>query len=738
MAGLLVGFFFANGEIVKYMGILNSGSFGQSVNAAGVRIGLKFMVLAFLGLNLWYRFSTVFDYSRFVGGVFLFLGVCSLVVVLFPRFLKAFLFLFGVSFFLFGFRSYDVQSQVFETVVGFVAITVFLVNMRGAWGRAHGAGREGQRAEDGRVGLNRQLVGLLLCYVGLSVLSLMVLPVGHIVKDFLYFGVKSSAMGVANAIPNSQLYPFSGINRLILFFVLAYGLATSVNAREQYRWLFVGLFVGTVFCAFLGLLDFYGIVSLDWYRKEDTPGVLHSMFLNRGWFAEFVITLVPFVLLGFMSRMKGLWWKIALFSSLVICELALILAGARAGWVSYPLILFMCWLFSYFSREGRFESFHFRWKDLIKIAVSVPITIGISFLLIFQILMPLSAYLGEKTGSKGIQAKSKASAAVIKTQTSRIFKESKGGRYYTWGEGLNVGREKPVFGMGYESFCWHANILADRHESYFHRFQTQEKIKKIHDTPHSIFYQLFVSGGIVGVCLWMIIIAYTITILIVDVFRNKRLINIPVVISIISFHMYGIFQSMQYIPMIWSIIFLNLGYAMTIDDEVLPEKVRRITGVVIKGMVLLVLVGGVVYFMDRGSQNLAEKYGLKVYAPDQEWHNYLGFYHKEKWPSGHFRWSGERGLIKMNGSGSVNFDFVCATPGVEKAPVNVIVSLDGEQIDEIRFQKKGGVKRRYYLKGNKRGQKHEFEFDVSRTWNPRRMGISGDWRDLGVAVAVPR
>ena len=61
-----------------------------------------------------------------------------------------------------------------------------------------------------------------------------------------------------------------------------------------------------------------------------------------------------------------------LFSSLVICELALILAGARAGWVSYPLILFICWLFFYFSKEGRFESFHFGWKDLAKVAVSVP------------------------------------------------------------------------------------------------------------------------------------------------------------------------------------------------------------------------------------------------------------------------------------------------------------------------------------------------------------------------------
>ena len=349
------------------------------------------------------------------------------------------------------------------------------------------------------------------------------------------------------------------------------------------------------------------------------------------------MTLVPFVLLGFMSSIQGIWWKIVLFGSLIICELALILAGARAGWVSYPLILFICWLFSYFSKEGRFETFHFRWKDLVKVAVSVPITIGISFLLVFQVLMPLSDHLAErKAGHGGVQAKAKTSTSYIENQASRILKVSKGGRYYTWGEGLHVGRERPVFGMGYESFCWHANVLVDIPESNFHRFYTEAEVNRIHDTPHSIYYQLFVSGGIAGLCLWMLTVFYAIAVLLVDGVKNKRLINIPVMISIISFHIYGIFQSMQYVPMIWSLIFLNLGYAMTIDEKVLPERVRRIAGWVVKVMVCLVLIGGVVHFMGRGSQELAEKYGLAVYAKDQDLHRYSGFIRRRRGLQGIF------------------------------------------------------------------------------------------------------
>ena len=356
-------------EILKLQGMLNGTSSGQISNSMWVRVAFNGFMFAFLGGNLFYRFSTIFDYNIFIKGLFLFLGVSSLFVILFPGYLRAFLFFFGASFFLFGFRGYDIQSQVFETVVVFVALTVFFVNLR----RKNGTG------------INRQLVWLFLCYIGLSVLSLQLLPVGHIVKDFYLFGLKTSFLQVANATPNTCLYPFAGINRLILYFAFALEVSRGKEARELFKWVFVGIFVGGVFCAFVGLLDYYRVISLKWYSRTVTGYALSSTFLNRSWLAEFILMMAPFVLIGFMSKIKGVWWKILLLASLVVCEIALILAGARGGWVSYPLILFICWLFFYFSEEGRLESFHFRWKSLIKVAVSVPITIVISFLLIFEV-----------------------------------------------------------------------------------------------------------------------------------------------------------------------------------------------------------------------------------------------------------------------------------------------------------------------------------------------------------------
>ena len=75
-------------------------SFWEIGNSAGVRIVLSVITFAFLGANVVYRFCTIFDYSSLIEGLFIFLGVVSLFVILFSRYLTTLLFFFGSSFFL--------------------------------------------------------------------------------------------------------------------------------------------------------------------------------------------------------------------------------------------------------------------------------------------------------------------------------------------------------------------------------------------------------------------------------------------------------------------------------------------------------------------------------------------------------------------------------------------------------------------------------------------------------------
>ena len=90
-------------------------------------------VAVFLLANLVIRFSSIFNYPPYNGYIAVFLGcvvlACGFVVV-FQRYLKAFLFIFGFSFFLFGFGSFEIQSRVFEILVTCVASTLFLVNLK--------------------------------------------------------------------------------------------------------------------------------------------------------------------------------------------------------------------------------------------------------------------------------------------------------------------------------------------------------------------------------------------------------------------------------------------------------------------------------------------------------------------------------------------------------------------------------------------------------------------------------
>jgi hypothetical protein len=701
----------------------------------------NFGIVAFLFANVVYRFFTLNDHGSFIEGLFIFLGMCSLFVILFPKYLRMLGFLFGLSFFLFGFRAFDVQSQIFETIVAFMAITVVAVNLIRGGSTRH----------------NRHLVVFLICYVGLSLFSLLLLPAGLILEDFWFFGLKASLLQIANSVPNGYLYPIAGINRLILFGILALSFSRAKNSYEMFKWLFIGIFTGCVFSAFVGLLDFYKIISLSWYRLGTviTPGSLHSTFLNRGWFAEFVLTVIPFSMIGFMSRIKGLWWRIFLLSTLVICEISLILAGARAGWLSYPVILFFCWLFVYFSKEGRLVNLRFSWWRFAKVAVSVPITIAVSFFLIFQVLMPLSDYfrkepgvqktlsvraksddvdknrpLSKETNLKNMEGTSEQAFRYIKERASSLA--DAGNRVPVWMQGVDVGRERPVFGMGYESFCWQANILSGFPFSYY-TINKKNKAKRILDTPHNIFLQLFVSGGVVGFGLWILMMVYVLTILILDLKKNRQFLNIPVIISIISFHMYGIFQSMQYIPMIWLLIFLNLGYAMTISEDVLPARVKKIAGILPKAVLICTLLGVFVYFLGYGSVSLAKKYGMEIYGMDKDRDNYIGFYPEERRHWRPYRWSGKTSLIKTPGNGIIALGFECHTPGIEKEPVVLSVYVDGEFMDMITFAKKRGFRRFYFLE-KRNEDNHKILLRVSRTWNPKKMGTGDDWRDLGVTL----
>ena len=245
----------------------------------------------FLMFNLVIRFCTIFYYPPYNGYIAAFFGglvCCCIFVILFPKYLKAFLFIFGFSFFLFGFGAIDIQSRVFELIVTIVATTLFVINWRAGKGSGQWSVVSGQKGEDSKQWaaegrertprLNRPLVILILCYVTLSLFSLLLLPVRQIVKDLWFFGFLDAFFYLFIGPLYGIYLPVTEVIQLALFVVLILQLSSTINCRENFKFLFSGIFSGAVFCALIGLLDFYGIISLAWYRFGTTasPGVLQA------------------------------------------------------------------------------------------------------------------------------------------------------------------------------------------------------------------------------------------------------------------------------------------------------------------------------------------------------------------------------------------------------------------------------------------------------------------------------
>jgi len=112
-----------------------------------------------------------------------------------------------------------------------------------------------------------------------------------------------------------------------------------------------------------------------------------------------------------------------------------------------------------------------------------------------------------------------------------------------------------------------------------------------------------------------------------------------------------------------------------------------------------------------------------------------GFYYREKWPDGtYYRWTDKEALIKLKKGGLVELTFICSHPDVEMNPVFLSVSLGSSDLDKISFIRKGAITRRYYIPETIT-KNMELIFKISRTWNPKKMGVNLDKRNLGVAVS---
>lgn len=647
----------------------------------------------------------------------------------FPQYLNHSLFVFSTGLILFGCQPYTVHSQVFILLVAQLGLAFCLTELSPKLNSP----------------VNPFLLKGLLLFVGCAGLSILNLPYQSLLDQLGLWGGAGFLDRFLFAIPDTPEYVLGSFNRLLLFIAWVFVLSSKYNPKQYYQAMGYGLMCGAMIATLTGLAEYFGWVALDAYAPRVQRFRIQSFFGNPGWYAEFISLATPFILAFFFHPKRNRLITVALFSSLVLIEISILLTGSRTSWVVYPVILFVCWLVFY--GVTQLSGGGFRKRKLLKIiayaVVSLPITLVISLLLISLFLTKdrftsttnttNTTNASETSQDTKEQAQSKKDREDAKGQKNLLFNRAQNianpaARTAIWRDAIYLAGESPVFGLGFESYRFWTTELQGRSDSFYGR---HGRLKMIFDTAHNSYLQMLVSVGAVGLLLWLSLSFYGIFRLLHEFYYQNAFFNSSVALSITAFLMYGLTQNMVYIPMIWFLWFVLMGYSLTLHSNTLAME--RVGVWWLRSVGAALVVGLLVFGFSDHQLNLAKKYQITLVDQDKQGAMFQGFYPPEVWASGQARWSGKAGEIRFtSGPGTVNFTLNSGDPhSSQSRPVVVRLLLDGLEQPNHQFIAPGKVALSIPVLTT---GEHLLELNVSHTWQPTGIG-SADSRHLGVGVA---
>jgi hypothetical protein len=302
-------------------------------------------------------------------------------------------------------------------------------------------------------------------------------------------------------------------------------------------------------------------------------------------------------------------------------------------------------------------------------------------------------------------------------------------RTVTMRYGLALARQAPSLGLGYETFGMHLraqlavpaspvaqvmNTAAASGETYF-------------DDTHNTYLQILVGTGSLGLAIWLILGGVGLLLVALALGGEATPRSACVLLAMVVFHFYGLFQGMQYVAVTWFVFHLTIGYAMTVDVKLPVARDWRLKSAFLV-LLALVVASAAGYWKDRGYRAIKERYGITSYLPDEA-AEFVGFYRPERGPDGEFRWMADRGIVHVFRARPFRLRFGCEHPDLDREPVRLSFRFEGQDAGSIVFLRPGAVEKRFDF-----GRAGTLRLEVSRTFRPRQ----GDRRDLGVAVSALR
>jgi O-antigen ligase len=627
-----------------------------------------------------------------------------------PSWLGPALTLLGASFFLYGFHAYGLPNQAFEALVTVFAL-VLLVR------------RSSRAAAPPQVG-GGLVLPLFAAYALVATASLLLLP-PVVLEHRLFLEGHEITRAILGAFPKDPLYPIASVNRLWLFFVLTSLLSSHPDARHLYRGLFRGIAWAALVAVVLGLLDFLGVLSLAAYNLSHIfYGVqyrrLQSTFGNPSWFACFVSLALPFVLLELWEA-RGLR-RVAIACLLPLCSASLFLSGARASWLAGLVLITALAALALLPRHSR--------SPLASPGPVVWTGLGAAVatfaaLVAFTLLAPAT-----RARDEGAAGRLEGLSREVRIRGVGLTSPRPVAARYA----IELAREAPVLGLGYESFNMHLRAQLDIPSSAVARVDntalSHDPSEPLFDDSHNTYLQVLAGTGALGLGLWLALAAAGLAVAARAVRRDGGPLPLAVLLGLVLFHFYGLFQGMAYVPAIFFLVVALSGYATVIDPGPSWRRGARAPAWALPSALgALVLLAAAGYAGDRGYGSLKRRFGVTAYLPDEA-AEFEGFYRPESGPSGEFRWMPRRGIVNVTRAAAFRLSITCDHPDAASDPVVVSLSFEGRDAGAVVFRRPGTIERRFDF-----GRPGALRLAVSRTFRP---AAGADRRDLGVSVSAIR
>ena len=129
-------------------------------------------------------------------------------------------------------------------------------------------------------------------------------------------------------------------------------------------------------------------------------------------------------------------------------------------------------------------------------------------------------------------------------------------------------------------------------------------------------------------------------------------------------------------------------------------------------------------------------YGYKNVALNHEAAHYeYGFYPYENLNGLKMRWIGQKDFWRGSVRGDLlNLDIYAMPYNIHSGGLNLRLFLNGRLVDEVKFAKSEKKHLQYHI-ANQRNELVEVKMVVDRTFNPSRLRMNTDTRNLGIMVS---